>query len=152
MHVAEPSDCCLGISYEYLYCDAPLQENGIQRHGTTLEYDFVKKPSKDYLCPVTFELLTNPQQTSSCCGHHLSRAAADRLKRQGDACPLWNDWPLKTTDDPFFRRQVMAFKVRCSNKALGCEWVGGQVIKTAPCRRLSVSSAMLGVGLRCSAG
>ena len=94
-------------------------------NGTALEYDFVEKPSKDYFCPVTFEILTDPQQTSSCCGHHLSRAAADRLKQEGDACPLCNDWPLKTTDDPFFRRQVMALKVRCSNKALGCEWVGG---------------------------
>ena len=94
-------------------------------NDTALEYDFVEKPSKEYFCPVSFELLTDPQQTSSCCGHHLSRAAADRLKRERDACPLCNDQPLKTTDDPFFWRQVMALKVRCSNKALGCEWVGG---------------------------
>jgi len=84
--------------YEYFYCDAPCKR--MASNDTILEYDFVKKPSKDYFCPVTFDLLTDPQQTSSCCGHHLSRAAADRLKREGDACPLCSDWSLKTTDDP----------------------------------------------------
>ena len=38
---------------------------------------------------------------------------------------MCDHWPLKTINDAFFRRQVMALKVRCSNKALGCEWVGG---------------------------
>ena len=94
-------------------------------NDTTLEYDFVQKPSKDFFCPVSFEILTDPQQTSFCCGHHLSRATADLLKRERKPCPMCKKTPLRTTDDPFFRRQVMALKVRCSNKALGCRWVGG---------------------------
>ena len=91
----------------------------------TNDFDFVKKPSQDYFCPVTFELLTDPQQTNNCCGNHLSLEAADRLKQEGKPCPVCGHWPLQTTNDAFFRRQVMALKVRCSNKALGCEWVGG---------------------------
>ena len=91
----------------------------------THDYDFVEKPSQDYFCPVTFELLTDPQQTNTCYGNHLSREVADRLKRERKSCPMCGHRPLQTTNDAFFRRQVMALKVRCSNKALGCEWVGG---------------------------
>ena len=100
-------------------------------HSTSsdLEYDFVQTPSEDYFCPVTYEILKNPQQTSSCCGNHISRAAADLLKREGKPCPMCKKGQLQTTDDLFFKRQVLALKIRCSNKALGCDWVGelGQV-------------------------
>lgn len=91
---------------------------------TTLEYNFVEKPSRYYFCPVTFEILTDPQQTNFCCRNQLSRAAANRLKQEGKPCPICGFKPLKTTDDPYLRRKVMALKVRCSNSALGCEWVG----------------------------
>ena len=95
-------------------------------HSTSpdLEYDFVQTPSEDYFCPVTYEILKDPQQTNSCCGNHISRAAADLLKREGKPCPMCKIAPLQTTDDLFFKRQVLALKVRCSNKALGCDWVG----------------------------
>ena len=88
------------------------------------EFDFVEKPSEDYLCPVTFELLLDPVQTNSCCGNHLSRAVAEKLRAEGKPCPLCKEKPLRTTDDKFFRRKVRQLKVRCSNKSAGCEWVG----------------------------
>ena len=94
-------------------------------NNAALEYDFVESPPKDYFCPVTFEILKDPQQMNNCCGNHLSRAAANRLKRERKPCPMCGHWPLKTTNDAYFRRQVMALKVRCNKKALGCEWVGG---------------------------
>ena len=86
------------------------------------EYDFVEKPGNGYFCPVTFELLMYPRQTNSCCGNHLSRATAERL--EGKPCPFCKKKPLKTTEDLFFKRKVMELKVRCSNKAIGCKWVG----------------------------
>ena len=86
------------------------------------EYDFVEKPGNEYFCPVTFELLKDPRQTNSCCGNHLSRATAERL--EGKPCPFCKKAPLKTTEDLFFKRKVMELKVRCSNKAIGCKWVG----------------------------
>ena len=88
------------------------------------EFDFVEKPSEDYLCPVTFELLLDPVQTNFCCGNHLSRAVAEILQAEGKPCPLCKKKPLRTTDDKFFRRKVRQLKVRCSNKSAGCEWVG----------------------------
>ena len=84
--------------------------------------DFIEKPSEDFHCPVTLEILTEPRQTL-CCGNHLSQEAADRLKQARKPCPICNR-SLKTMPDKFFKRQVSKLKVRCSKKALGCNWVG----------------------------
>ena len=88
------------------------------------EFDFIEKPSEEYLCPVTFELLLDPVQTNFCCGNHLSRGVAEKLQAGGKPCPLCKETPLRTTDDRFFKRKVRQLKVRCSNKSAGCEWVG----------------------------
>ena len=93
-------------------------------NANNAEYDFVMTPSQDYFCPVTLELLTDPRQTSECCGKHLSRAAAEQLEAEGKPCPLCKKAPLKTTKDLFFKRKVMELKVYCSNKSAGCEWRG----------------------------
>ena len=63
------------------------------------EYDFVEKPSEEYFCPVTFELLTDPVQTNFCCGNHISRAVVEQLQAEGKHCPKCKVSPLKTTDD-----------------------------------------------------
>ena len=75
--------------------------------ATETEYDFVETPPEEYFCPVTFELLTDPRQTNSCCGNHLSREAAEQLEEDGEPCPLCKEWPLKTTEDLFFKRMVL---------------------------------------------
>ena len=83
-----------------------------------------EKPSEEYFCPVTFELLIDPVQTNFCCGNHLSRAVAEQLQAEGKPCPLCKKAPLKTTDDRFFKRKVRQLKVLCHNKSAGCKWVG----------------------------
>ena len=87
------------------------------------EYDFIEQPSQEYLCPVTFELLFHPEQTT-CCGHHISNEAVTRIQRDKKPCPLCNKPNLTTMPDKFFRRKVHELKVRCSHKEGGCEWVG----------------------------
>ena len=88
------------------------------------EFDFIENPSDKYFCPVTFELLLDPVQTNFCCGHRLSRAAAEKIQGKGDPCPICKKTPLRTTDDVSFKREVRQLKVRCSNKSAGCEWMG----------------------------
>ena len=88
------------------------------------EFDFIEKPSEEYLCPVTLELLLDPVQTNFCCGNHLSRVVAEKLQAEEEPCPICKETSLKTTDDLFFKRKVRQLKVRCSNKSAGCEWVG----------------------------
>ena len=82
------------------------------------EYEFVEEPSRDFFCPVTFELLIDPVQTNFCCGN----AVAEQLQAEGKPCPICKKSPLKTTDDRFFKRKVMELKVYCKNKSAGCEW------------------------------
>ena len=87
-------------------------------------YNFVEKPTQEFFCPLTSVLLREPRQTNFCCGHHLSRAAAEKLEAAGKPCPFCKKTPLKTTEDLFFRRKVMQLGVRCSNKSQGCDWEG----------------------------
>ena len=85
------------------------------------EYNFVEKPSEDFYCPVTFELLREPHQTT-CCGNHLSQEAVSRLR--GKPCPVCMERNVHTMPDKYFKRKINDLKVRCPNKSLGCEWVG----------------------------
>ena len=87
------------------------------------EFDFVEPPTVDFFCPVTYELLLNPHQTT-CCGNHLSEKAVDRLQREGKPCPMCKEGKFVTIPDKFFKRMTTAVLIRCPHKASGCEWVG----------------------------
>ena len=87
------------------------------------EYDFLERPSQDFFCPVSLELLLEPQLTS-CCGHHLSIEAATRLQREGRACPMCNGEQWSAVLDKYHRRKVHEVRVHCWHKGNGCEWVG----------------------------
>ena len=94
-----------------------------QSRSTGRDYDFVERPSQDFFCPVTLELLLEPQLTS-CCGHHLSPEASIRLQREGKACPLCNETGWSAMLDKFHRRKVNELRVRCPQRDSGCDWVG----------------------------
>ena len=87
------------------------------------EYDFVEQPSRDFFCPVTFDVLLEPYLTE-CCGHHLSETAYRQLQAQGKPCPVCKEEPLKAVKDKYHKRRVSSLKVRCPHKAKGCEWQG----------------------------
>ena len=87
------------------------------------DFDFVERPSEDFFCPVSLELLLEPQLTS-CCGHHLSLEAATRLQREGKPCPMCNGEEWSGMLDKYHRRRVHEVRVRCWHKENGCEWVG----------------------------
>ena len=87
------------------------------------EFDFEERPSQDFFCPVSLELLLEPQQTS-CCGNHLSLEVATRLRREGKACPMCTGEQWSAMPDKYHRRKVHEIRVRCWNKDSGCGWVG----------------------------
>ena len=84
-------------------------------------YDFVEKPSEDFFCPVTSDLLREPYLTQ-CCGNHLSPVAVTTL--QGQPCPFCREPNLNPVYDTPFESKVCELQVQCPNKNLGCEWVG----------------------------
>ena len=87
------------------------------------EHDFVEQPSRDFFCPVTFDVLLEPYLTE-CCGHHLSETAYRQLQAQGKPCPVCKEEPLKAVKDKYHKRRVSSLKVRCPHKAEVCEWQG----------------------------
>ena len=87
------------------------------------EFDFVERPSQDFFCPVSLELLLEPQLTS-CCGHHLSLEVANRLQKEGKPCPVCNSESWSAMLDKYHGRRVREVRVRCWNKDSGCGWVG----------------------------
>ena len=94
------------------------QPSAIQR-----DFDFEDRPSQDFFCPVSLELLLEPQLTS-CCGHHLSSEAVNRLLREGKPCPMCGGEQWSAMLDKYHRRKVHEVRVRCSHKENGCGWVG----------------------------
>ena len=97
-----------------------------------VEFDFVERPSQDFFCPVSLELLLEPQLTS-CCGHHLSLEVANRLQRDGKTCPMCNGEGWGAFLDKYHRRRVHQVHVRCWHADRGCVWVGevGQLTRHA---------------------
>ena len=87
------------------------------------EFDFVERPSQDFFCPVSLELLLEPQQTP-CCGNHLSLEVATRLRRERKPCAVCNGEQWSAMLDKYHRRRVHGVRVRCWNKDSGCGWVG----------------------------
>ena len=94
--------------------------NSIQRD---FDFDFVERPSQDFFCPVSLELLLEPQLTS-CCGHHLSIEVVTRLQREGKACPMCNGEQWSAVFDKYHCRKVHEVRVRCWHKDNGCGWMG----------------------------
>ena len=86
-----------------------------------VDYDFVEKPSEEFFCPVTKNILLQPHLTS-CCGRHLSREVATELQKGKKRCPLCKAVDWSTIWDKRFQREVKSLHVFCSNKNRGCEW------------------------------
>ena len=103
--------------------DEPSGASCVQTSCGQKDFDFVDRPSQDFFCPVSFELLLEPQLTS-CCGNHLSIEAATRLQREGRACPMCNGEQWQYMLDKNHRRKVHQVRVHCWHKDNGCGWVG----------------------------
>ena len=87
------------------------------------EYDFVEDLPQDFFCPVTFELLRDPQLTT-CCGHLLSRRVVTKLQQEGKPCPMCKDPSFPSVPNKHFKRKVEELKVRCFYERDGCKWEG----------------------------
>ena len=87
------------------------------------EYDFIEDVPQEFFCPVTFELLRDPQLTT-CCGHLLSRRVVTKLQQEGKPCPICKDPGFPSVPNKHFKRKVEELKVRCSYERNGCKWEG----------------------------
>ena len=106
------------VLYECIHSGAASKQAQLEEN-----YPFIEQPDEDFLCPVTFGLLLQPQLTS-CCGKHLSQEAATRIQRGGGACPLCKMPRWSTVLNKHFQRQVNQLRVFCHHEDQECGWQG----------------------------
>lgn len=99
-------------------------------HTTEDECLFVNKPNHELFCPVTTDLLLQPNLTS-CCGKHLSQKAVTRILKEGKSCPMCNAAEWHTMLNKHFQRQMNSLMVFCSYRDRGCRWQG-ELLQLAP--------------------
>ena len=104
-----------------------------ERHGytkdsldkiTTVE-DFVMKPDDKFICPVCYEILTEPQLTE-CCGHHICGSCMKQWQNtsKGANCPYCTTTSCRYILDRHFQRELNALEVHCARSKAGCTWKG----------------------------
>ena len=88
------------------------------------ECDFVQAAiTKDYECPVCFEILKDPFLTA-CCGNHFCEACIEATKTSTNYCPFCKAKPINGIVDKKLQRQINELEVYCLQKKHGCSWVG----------------------------
>ena len=109
--------------------DPPFQRSRPPRPSSParpcgFDYEFVEcpPPQVQYECPVCLQVLRDPQQTT-CCGISFCKGCIDRVVKDGKPCPTCNK-AFSIFPNKGLKRTLGGFRVYCSNKDKGCEWVG----------------------------
>jgi len=121
--LSQPESCAKSVSETERSDPRERPESDQTKKLPEQEYDFVEDLPQDFFCPVTFELLRDPQLTT-CCGHILSRRVVTKLQREGKPCPMCKDPSFPSVPNKHFKRKVEELKVRCFHKRNGCKWEG----------------------------
>ena len=110
--------------------DPPVQRSRPPRPSSRARpcgYDceFVERPPAQVQCdcPICLLVLRDPQQ-ATCCGNSFCKVCTDRVMKDGTPCPTCNAVAFSIFLNKGLRRTLGGFRVCCSNKDEGCEWVG----------------------------
>ena len=75
-------------------------------------------------CPVCLQILREPHQVS-CCGKNYCKSCIDSVKVKSNQCPCCKMADFGTFHNKSLQQTLYTeFKVYCSNRKRGCEWVG----------------------------
>ena len=87
--------------------------------------DFVMKPDEKFVCPVCYEVLTEPQLTE-CCGHHICSSCMKQWQEisKNTNCPYCTTTSCRYILDRQFQRELNALEVHCTRTEAGCTWKG----------------------------
>ena len=87
--------------------------------------EFVNKPLEPIPseCPVCLLAFREPYQTT-CCGYEFCRVCIERVRTVNKPCPCCNAKEFGCFEDKRLKRFLNNFKVHCTNKKQGCQWVG----------------------------
>ena len=100
-----------------------MKEVGENVHG--YECEFVKPPAKEFSseCPVCLFVLREPH-TVTCCGKTFCEVCIGRQRKTNGRCPTCNATEFDSKLDEGLKTSLSCAHVHCSNKSLGCQWVG----------------------------
>ena len=89
------------------------------------ECEFVEKPQKAFQseCPVCLLVLQDPYQVT-CCGYAFCQVCIQKVKQDNKLCPCCNSKDFDKFEDKRLKRSLFEFKVNCTNKKQGCQWMG----------------------------
>lgn len=95
------------------------------RHSGGFLCEFVNQPQKAFQteCPVCLLVLREPYQ-ATCCGYSFCKACIDQIKADGQLCPTCQEDISDNFPNKGLQRSLYEFKVYCSHKKEGCDWVG----------------------------
>lgn len=89
------------------------------------ECEFVGK-QPEYIqsdCPVCLLVLKDPFQ-ATCCGYVFCRECIERIRGDNNPCPCCKAKNFKCFEDITLKRSLYGFRIHCTMKDLGCQWMG----------------------------
>ncbi len=98
--------------------DQPADEVGF-------DCEFTELPPKavQHECPICLQTLKEPYQ-ATCCGYSFCNFCIDKVKATNKPCPTCNAENFDIFSNKGLKRSLYEFKVNCSHKKEGCDWVG----------------------------
>ena len=92
------------------------------------EYEFVEAIADKYNCGICMKVLRDAQLTV-CCGHHycetcLEQWLTSKTHEGKKTCPHCRKENFQSFPNKEKIREINEFKIRCSHRGKGCEWVG----------------------------
>ena len=96
--------------------------------GSGYDYEFLEAIADRCNCGICFKVLRDAQLTV-CCGHHycetcLKQWLASTTHGVTKSCPHCREESFQSVPNKAIIREIKEFKIRCSHREKGCEWVG----------------------------
>lgn len=87
--------------------------------------DFVEEPAKELQteCSICLQVLCKPDMVS-CCGEKFCHTCIEQVMSKNKSCPNCNCSQFTTMADRKLERELNGLKVYCTNKNIGCDWIG----------------------------
>jgi len=87
------------------------------------DYECIKKPSDEFVCPICLLLMRDPVLTS-CCGNHFCETCNTESKAKASRCPLCKSTSYTFLIDKGLQRKILDLLAYCPKKSDGCNWQG----------------------------
>ena len=96
-----------------------------QKERGGYECEFVQRPPEviQTECSICLQVLKEPHMIS-CCGHNFCKPCIKRVEKDGKSCPLCNEVGFSLMHNKGLERSLRELEVHCTNRKVGCEWVG----------------------------